>query len=669
MRGIQEAGGINRMRMKIYGYLVNRIPEIQTAYHSVRDRKNTLSNRLCAWLALACMNLCWLVGIRGFLYRAQKEPDENRKLCTGSESERFFLEEPEILGKRLLPYDVISFDVFDTLLFRPVDRPEALFYEVGKRLEYLDFKRMRQNAEYQARQQRLKESGHGEVTLEEIYRVLEKETGIDARTGMKLEIEAELEFCRANPYLIRVYEYLKKSGKRLVALSDMYLPEDAIRRMLEKCGYTGLELCLVSGYERKSKAEGSLYEAARLRLGNPAAWFHIGDNPVSDDSNARKAGIKTMLYPNINETGKGWRAQDMSPVSGSVYRGIINGHLHNGLMKYEQAYEEGFLYGGILAVGYCQFIHDYAEGHKLDKILFLSRDGDILFQVYSRLYPEEKSRLAYVYWSRLAAVKMCAGHDRHDYFRRFVDHKVNQGYRMEQIFKTMELSGLLERLEEETSIRREECLTNRNSGALREFLESHWDEVLDTYRPQNLKGKEYYEKILKGCRRAAAVDVGWAGSGAIALNCLANREWGLQCDITGLLIGTNARANAEPDMSESMLAGGRLVSYGFSQSMNRDIWKRHNPANGDNVMMEKLFSSPMQSFRGFGFPEPERDEENGADSLLIQKGILDFCRLYQETGAEKITGHISGRDALAPFYMWVSSREKERDMDCQCALV
>lgn len=657
------------MRMRIYGYLVNRIPEIQTAYHSIRDRRDTLSNRLYAWLALACMNLCWLARIRGFLLRAHTEPDENRKLCMGSESEIFVLEEPETLGQRLLSYDVISFDVFDTLLFRPFDRPEALFYEVGKRLEYLDFKRMRQSAEHQARQLCLKENGYGEVTLEEIYRILEKETGIDADTGMKMEIETELEFCCANPYMFRLFDYLKKSGKRMAALSDMYLSEDTIRQMLEKCGYRGLELCLVSGYEKKSKADGSLYEVARHRLDNPSRWFHIGDNPASDESNARKAGIRTLLYPNINETGKSWRAQDMSPISGSVYRGLVNGHLHNGLIKYGKVYEEGFIYGGILAVGYCQFIHDYAEKNRLDKILFLARDGDILFQVYSCLYPEEKSRMAYVYWSRLAAVKMCARYDRHDYFRRFVDHKVNQGYRMEQIFKTMEVLELLQKLEEETPIRKEECLTNRNAGTLKEFLENHWNEILNTYCQQNLKGKAYYEKILKGCRKAVAVDVGWAGSGAMALNCLVNREWGLQCNITGLLIGTNARANAEPDMSESLLADGRLVSYGFSQSMNRDLWKKHNPAKGDNVMMEKLFSSPMESFRGFGFPEPGQDEENGENSMLIQKGILDFCRLYRETGAEKITGHISGRDALAPFYMWVGSREKDRGMDCQCALV
>ena len=125
----------------------------------------------------------------------------------------------------------------------------------------------------------------------------------------------------------------------------------------------------------------------------------------------------------------------MSPIIGGAYRAIVNQYLYQGLytysMEYEYGfiygglfvlflipyseetyisvipvypffsniffkkdfentysmeYEYGFIYGGLFVLGYCQFIHKYCTSHKIDKILFLSRDGDILKQVYDQIF-------------------------------------------------------------------------------------------------------------------------------------------------------------------------------------------------------------------------------------------------------------------------------------------
>ena len=78
------------------------------------------------------------------------------------------------------------------------------------------------------------------------------------------------------------------------------------------------------------------------------------------------------------------------------------------------------------------------------RFYFLARDGDILSKVYSKMYPQEqeKQKWNYVYWSRLAAVKMSANYYKYDYFRRFLYHKVNQNYTMNQIFASMELEDI-----------------------------------------------------------------------------------------------------------------------------------------------------------------------------------------------------------------------------------
>ena len=64
-----------------------------------------------------------------------------------SESSLSRRESPEAFAARLARYDVISFDVFDTLIFRWFSRPDDVFYLAGLELKYPDFKKIRTEAE------------------------------------------------------------------------------------------------------------------------------------------------------------------------------------------------------------------------------------------------------------------------------------------------------------------------------------------------------------------------------------------------------------------------------------------------------------------------------------------------------------------------------------------
>ena len=670
------------LRMSIYGTLVNRVPEIREKYHMVRDTQTASWQRPIAWLYLASLNAGWLLGKRQARQTGGRDLQTAKLLSAAApESVSSVRETPERLARRLMEYDVISFDVFDTLLFRPFSRPEDLFYIVGQKLDYLDFRRIRMEAEAREREEHRRRSGSGEISLSDIYQRLEREAGIPAGEGMRTEEETERALCFANPYLLEVFRILRQKGKRLIALSDMYLPEKTVRSMLEKCGFSGMEDCFVSCEYGCSKSDGGLYERVKKKLG-AGNCIHIGDNRISDGENAGKAGWDSLLYQNVNTAGLSFRASEMSAVAGSVYRGLANAHLRNGLKARSRDYECGFLYGGILALGYCQFIHEYTKTHGIERILFLARDGDILSRVYRLLYPEEAGKVRYVLWSRLAAVKLSARYYKYDYFRRFLFHKVNQGFPLEQIFQAMELSDMLDGLtrqensgRQDTALKKTELLTDGNVRRVQEYLLDHWEEVLAHYDSQLETGKRYYEQALSGAKKAAVVDIGWAGSGAMALDVLFRRVWRFDCQVTGILAGTNTCHNAEPDMSEAQLASGKLVSYVFSQAHNRDLWERHDPARGDNVAMEKLFSSPFPGFRGFSGPDwEERSIRPDTDSRArqaaqIQEGILDFCRLYLESGVEKYLPRISGRDAAAPARLWMEAERKNMGKeDIQCVL-
>lgn len=656
-----------RLRLQIYNMLVNRVPYIQKKYHSLRQQKRGIGGRIYAWCALLGMNLtsvfCKKKYEEAFYY-----PDKGKKIPVNcSESSLSYREAPEQFAKRLKQYDVISFDVFDTLVLRPFSAPTDLFFIVGDKLNYLDFERIRREMEWRARQKAKEQKGIYEVTLAEIYDELEIQAGIPKEKGMQAEIETEMELCFGNPYMLEVFRYLKDCGKKIICTSDMYLPKDVIKQMVEKCGF--IEVCeyFISCEHDAVKGNGSLFGVVKDTYGKDKKYVHVGDHPVSDVEWAKKSGFDAEFYQNVNIAGMPYRAEDMSVITGSMYRGIVNAHIHNGLKVYSQEYELGFIYGGLFVMGYCQWIHEYVKNHDIDKILFLSRDGDIINQVYGMLYPEEveAGRTEYVYWSRLAATKMAARYFKYDYFRRFIDHKVNQKYTLEQIFTSMEIEDMLPKMCEELpafaeklldsdavfgksdrmarNVRKESQfnsetkLTDQNAWIIKEYLITHWDEVLMHYEEQLSAGKMYYEKVLSDCKRVVAVDVGWAGSGAMALNYIVNDVWNLDCEIVGLLAGTNTIHNAEPNMSEPQLMSGKLVSYMYSQGHNRDIWKWHDAAKGHNLGVELLCSSAQGSLRRFYLektPEGETEykiclKEPDVDKEVvkeIQVGILDFTR-------------------------------------------
>ena len=80
-------------------------------------------------------------------------------------------------------YDIISFDIFDTLIFRPFSAPTDLFDYLAEEIGILDFKSVRIVQEWKARQDKFAVSGSYEVTLEEIWNRIECETGYPAGKG------------------------------------------------------------------------------------------------------------------------------------------------------------------------------------------------------------------------------------------------------------------------------------------------------------------------------------------------------------------------------------------------------------------------------------------------------------------------------------------------------
>ena len=331
--------------MKIYDLLVNRHSGIRERYHRLHDNADQ-KGRIYSYAKLLEMNAQYYILRKKDLdMPANISVYEDRKVPLNvSESAKAAAERgsADKVISRLSQFDVISFDIFDTLIFRPFSEPTDVFFMVGEKLDFLDFKRIRTEQEFLSRRDKLNTHGTNEVTLEDIWARMEKETGIPSDAGIKTELETESEYCFANPYMKKIYDGIKEAGKTIVITSDIYLPSDFLRSMLEKNGFTGFDKLYVSCEHGCSKSDGRLYK--KIKKDYPGKSFiHVGDNKVSDVDRAKEAGFETHYYPNADKEAFGCRPYDMSPITGGAYRGVVNKRLYNGLNRYSIEYEYGYI--------------------------------------------------------------------------------------------------------------------------------------------------------------------------------------------------------------------------------------------------------------------------------------------------------------------------------------
>jgi predicted HAD superfamily hydrolase len=191
---------------------------------------------------------------------------------------------------------VVSFDVFDTLVIRPSMKHTTDVFDTIY-LEDKEFKDRRINAAKKAREI----SPFEEITIEEIYTVLNDSISCDDEKKAyepSQEVAAELGICKGNPEAICLYNKIKKTGRRIIVSSDMYLDCCTIQRILANCGISVEPVSIyVSSEYRQTKRTGTLFkEIIKQERVKPREILHIGDNIVSDYIRPRECGIRSFLY-------------------------------------------------------------------------------------------------------------------------------------------------------------------------------------------------------------------------------------------------------------------------------------------------------------------------------------------------------------------------------------
>lgn len=195
-------------------------------------------------------------------------------------------------------YDIVSFDVFDTLLLRPYAKPTDMFYDLEKENHLSNFHNERIAAEKNARQHSL--GPEKEVNIFEIYKELGKIYSIDAQKFAQQELRMEKEKCFPNQDFLPILEELSKRHQHVIAVSDMYLPKHELEDLLHTCGVKGIKEIFVSCEYGVGKANGLLFEIVKEAYPGRSI-VHIGDNLHSDVRGSKQCGITGILYQRKNK--------------------------------------------------------------------------------------------------------------------------------------------------------------------------------------------------------------------------------------------------------------------------------------------------------------------------------------------------------------------------------
>lgn len=554
------------------------------------------------------------------------------------------------LAKQLSNYDVISFDVFGTLILRPFSSPRVLFSIMEERLGIYKFAKIRVDSEDEIRNRKISSLGHDNVTLKEIYDLISKKTNLDAESTANFEYELELAYCIANPYFMKVVSLCKKENKTLIVCTDMYLSQVQIKGLLGAVGYPEFDNLFVSSEWNKSKKKGDLFE--QLKAAYPGKRIiHVGDDQRADIENAEQNGVNAYYYPNVNTFGGRTRIDGMSYITSRIYSALVNIHFYAEMQEYSDPYKLGYIYGGIYVLGFVQWVNRFVSTHNIDKVLFLSRDGDVYSQIYD-LLPNHKM-WEYFYWSRFAGTKITAMENYYEFCQRMIWHKARGVYNIQigHVLSFFGIDHLVYKLSD-YDLSATDILSKQNAQQVETFFFDHKEEILRSFQPDIDATLEHIKKAVGDAKRIAIVDVGWAGTGPFILKTAINKYLKNDCKVYALLAGFRQPID---NMAALYTMDDFIHSYLFSPSQNRDLLDQHcnYGSKKNNLLLEIFTQSCAPSFLGYscnGLEFDWEESENYETISMITEGILDFASEYISIFQnDQFIMNISSYDAYLPF--------------------
>ena len=562
----------------------------------------------------------------------------------------------ELLERRGV--EVLSLDVFDTLVWRSAGSPHAVFPRLADLLrrrgllpEHVTngaFAALRIEAELHVRRARALAHNDLEVTVDEIYSVLppwlfHTEAG---RTTAR-ELECELERAELVPDLDIVDLALtaQQGGLSVIAVSDTYFSEAQLRRLLDQPVLDELQLARVftSSDYRTSKANG-LFDCVLKELEvPPAAIVHIGDNELTDIEPAHERGITCFHFEQqppwlaeITERESRYGSDIIDPVPSLTPTTVVLGPLRGKTAARAEAlglpgslaalWRLGAAVYGPVLTAFAEWVKVRAGELEFDTVHCFMREGDFLCPLIERTLVPERPVSARPLWLNrevlgIAGVQEASIDELGPLLERRSPPTVSQflasvGIDLADMPRFQSLA--------ETRL---SDFTTRTS-LLEAIIGS--DElsanVLSASRSARDRVCAYLDRELEGRERLLVVDLGWGASAQQLLRrclVLAGRE----LDLVGLYLLTHRGASAS--VFVGTVACGYLGDFGSPAGLTESVVRSPEvleqicmPEHGAQVALDERLEPVFA-------PAPVVPSAQRAEVAAVRQGIFAFQREWQ----------------------------------------
>jgi len=295
----------------------------------------------------------------------------------------------------------IGFDIFDTLLVRPLIDAETTKRIVAANLpEPLAklFGECRVAAEAEARKHKGKD-----VDLHDIYQTFQQLTKLpdaDVQTIRELEEQIEYRSLTARSGGVELFEQARATGKPVLLMSDMFLPKSLIVQALNANGIHGWTEFYLSNEVGLRKDTGALYDHVLQVYGlQPNEFIMVGDNERSDLQIPCDKGCVGLHILRPTEMARGMprlrriveKYEFAHDLNAELTLGLLFRHnfaavsypeLNAGSLFHATPYNIGYSLVGPMLTGMAQWLIDNAKRDEVGELHFLAREGQLMKAVY-----------------------------------------------------------------------------------------------------------------------------------------------------------------------------------------------------------------------------------------------------------------------------------------------
>lgn len=440
-------------------------------------------------------------------------------------------------------YKVVSFDLYDTVLFRPFFSDEERYDFLSSMVnnEFAKFPEKRHRAQRQA----IQDEGVGkEVSLDKIYKQFKILTG-ETKISHVQNSEVALEKLSYSFDAIRdLIKRLKRKGKLVICISDMYLSKPLIESILEK-EKLDFDKVFVSSETGATKSSGLLFQEVFNHLQNEniindqSQVLHIGDNPVSDYQRAKENGFSALSteeevkkqhlsanYQELQKLTDGLNSKEKLLLA-LVAKSEFSTYSPSTDLC-EKAADLGYSYGGPLIVNVGNWLFCKAKAAGKKKIILLRRDGYTLLQYFNALQDRGFLGEVEVKYLPISRVFTYAINYRSesDIYETLGEHPIKAGTTIDNLMSTrfnFVDKTRVDELLKNKKLNRSDKIKDVGLNVLTNFLKENAAEFFLLACQQKEKLEEYYKKEIGDADKCIFFDLGYTGSSQKALERLLNK--------------------------------------------------------------------------------------------------------------------------------------------------